>query len=76
MKSRLYLNLGIVYEGQSDLSSARKFMEKALRIVKQVTAESTFYTLNLDTDLTWSVPGNLGTQPQCFDATTVWGRCM
>ena len=73
MKSRLYLNLGIVYEGQSDLSSARKFMEKALRIVKQVTAE---YTVNLDTDLTWSVPGNLGTQPQCFDATTAWGHCM
>ena len=39
MKSRLYLNLGIVYEGQSDLNSARKFMEKALHIVKQVTAE-------------------------------------
>ena len=36
MRSRLYLNLGLVYENQADLSSARKFMEKALNIVKQV----------------------------------------
>lgn len=74
MKSRLYLNLGIVYEGQSDLSSARKFMEKALHIVKQVMY--TLHTVTHDTNLTPPVPGNSGTQPRCFDATTVWDRCM
>ena len=36
MRSRLYLNLGLVYENKADLSSARKFMEKALSIVKYV----------------------------------------
>ena len=34
MKSRLYLNLGLVYETQSDIREARKFMEKALSIGK------------------------------------------
>ena len=34
MRSRLYLNLGLVYETQSDLKSARSSMEKALNIVK------------------------------------------
>ena len=34
MRSRLYLNLGLVYETQSDLKSARNSMEKALNIVK------------------------------------------
>ena len=37
MRSRLYLNLGLVYEMQDDLTSARKFMEKALSIVQYVT---------------------------------------
>ena len=36
MKSRLYLNLGLVYESQGDTRNARKFMEKALGIVKYV----------------------------------------
>ncbi len=36
MKSRLYLNLGLVYEIQSDTREARKFMEKALSIGKWV----------------------------------------
>ena len=34
MRSRLYLNLGLVYESQSDLKSARQSMEKALNILK------------------------------------------
>ena len=34
MRSRLYLNLGLVYETQNDLKSARSSMEKALNIVK------------------------------------------
>ncbi len=34
MKSRLYLNLGLVYEIQSDTKEARKFIEKALFIGK------------------------------------------
>lgn len=34
MRSRLYLNLGLVYQTNEDLQSARKFMEKALSIVK------------------------------------------
>lgn len=34
MRSRLYLNLGLVYENQKDLQSARQFIEKALGIVK------------------------------------------
>lgn len=34
MRSRLYLNLGLVYEAQLDLQSARNSMEKALNIVK------------------------------------------
>ncbi len=34
MKSRLYLNLGLVYETRSDTKEARKFMEKALSIGK------------------------------------------
>lgn len=38
MRSRLYLNLGLVYENQEDLISARRFMEKALGIVKYVRA--------------------------------------
>lgn len=36
MKSRLYLNLGLVYEIQGDIGNARKFMEKALGIAKYV----------------------------------------
>lgn len=37
MKSRLYLNLGLMYEIQEDkLLSAKTFMEKALGIVKYV----------------------------------------
>ena len=34
MKSRLYLNLGLVYETQCDTREARKFMEQALSIEK------------------------------------------
>ena len=34
MRSRLYLNLGLVYENQVCLTSAKKFMEKALGILK------------------------------------------
>ena len=34
MRSRLYLNLGLVYENQADFKSARKFMVKALNTVK------------------------------------------
>ena len=34
MRSRLYLNLGLVYEMQEDLQSAKRFMEKALSILK------------------------------------------
>lgn len=34
MRSRLYLNLGLVYEMQEDLQSAKRFMEKALNILK------------------------------------------
>lgn len=35
MRSRLYMNLGLVYEIQEeDLRSAREFTEKALRILK------------------------------------------
>ena len=34
MRSRLYLNLGLVYEQSGDLHSARKFMGKALDISK------------------------------------------
>ena len=34
MRSRLYLNLGLVYEIKGDLKSGRKFMEKALDILK------------------------------------------
>ena len=34
MRSRLYLNLGLVYQNNGDLHSARKFMEKALGIVR------------------------------------------
>lgn len=38
----MYLNLGLVYQNQADVGSARKFMEKALNIVKQVT-NCTYY---------------------------------
>ena len=41
MRSRLYLNLGLVYETQSDLQSARQSMEKALNIVKLVDGRDT-----------------------------------
>jgi len=34
MRSRLYMNLGLVYECRADLHSARKFTEKALGILK------------------------------------------
>ena len=34
MRSRLYLNLGLVYENGGDLHSAKKFMEKALSIAR------------------------------------------
>ena len=34
MKSRLYLNLGLIYENQKDLSRAKSFMEKALIIAR------------------------------------------
>ena len=34
MRSRLYLNLGLVYEDQGDLTNARSFMNKALAIVR------------------------------------------
>ena len=34
MKGRVYLNLGLVYQNQNDYRSARKFLEKALDIVK------------------------------------------
>lgn len=34
MRSRLYINLGLVYESREDLRSARKFTEKALGILK------------------------------------------
>ncbi len=34
MRSRLYLNLGLVYETKGDLKSGRKFMDKALDILK------------------------------------------
>ena len=34
MRSRLYLNLGLVYQTNGDLQSARKFMEKALSILR------------------------------------------
>lgn len=34
MRSRLYLNLGLVYETQGNLERAQQFMEKALSVVK------------------------------------------
>ena len=34
MRSRLYLNLGLVYEDKRDLAGARGFMKKALDIAK------------------------------------------
>lgn len=34
MRSRLYLNLGLVYEMNEDLVSAKRFCEKALGVVK------------------------------------------
>ena len=34
MKSRLYLNLGLIYENQKDLSRAKSFVEKALIIAR------------------------------------------
>ncbi len=34
MRSRLYLNLGLVYEDKGNLTSAREFMKKALGVVK------------------------------------------
>ena len=34
MKSRLYLNLGIIYENQKDLCRAKNFMEKGLIIAR------------------------------------------
>ena len=37
MRSRLYLNLGLVYQDNEDLQSAKKFIEKALSIVKYVS---------------------------------------
>ena len=37
MRSRLYLNLGLVYQHNEDLQSAKKFIEKALSIVKYVS---------------------------------------
>ena len=36
MRSRLYLNLGLVYEDQRDLQSAKRFTEKALGVVEYV----------------------------------------
>ena len=36
MRSRLYLNLGLVYQNNGDLHTARTFMEKALSIVKYI----------------------------------------
>ncbi len=41
MRSRLYLNLGLVYETQGNLGRARQFMEKALGTVKYVTNRAT-----------------------------------
>ena len=44
MRARLYLNLGLVYEDQSDLQAARNSMEKALGIAK-LEHDCWFYTL-------------------------------
>lgn len=41
MKGRVYLNLGLVYQNQCDYRSARKFLEKALDIVKDEVNDST-----------------------------------
>ena len=34
MRSRLYLNLGLVYDNKNDTSSARKFINQALNIAR------------------------------------------
>jgi NF-kappa-B inhibitor-like protein 2 len=34
MRSRLYLNLGLVYDSKNDPQSARKFIDKALHIAR------------------------------------------
>ena len=34
MRSRLYLNLGLIYEAEMDVQSARGSMEKALNILR------------------------------------------
>lgn len=34
MRSRLYLNLGLVYDSKNDTPSARKFIDKALHIAR------------------------------------------
>jgi tetratricopeptide (TPR) repeat protein len=44
MRSRLYLNLGLVYEDQGDIDSAKRFIEKALGVVRYRSAHTVYLT--------------------------------
>ncbi|KAL5466879.1 hypothetical protein EMCRGX_G031036 [Ephydatia muelleri] len=48
MRSRSYLNLGLVYEIRGDYKSAREFMQKALGIVKELGDTDTVFRCHLD----------------------------
>ena len=75
MRSRLYLNLGLVYQHNGDPHTARKFMEKALSIVKYVhtkTLSTPLAVLSLSLLLP---PESCVTLPWFSSATSTLGRC-